>query len=100
MGRNWKKTLRDGSERLSGRVSHPLWEWFIPTASVLRVPPQKDSFVLSNPKGADGSPSIAGPLPFPLHAKDTAKATAIVFMLFILSQDCVVIYTVNNESTL
>lgn len=39
-------------------------------------------------------------LPFPLHAKDTAKATAIVFKLFILSQDCVVIYNVNTENTL
>lgn len=36
---------------------------------------------------------------FLLHAKDTAKATAIVFKLFILSQDCEVIYTVNTENT-
>ncbi len=30
----------------------------------------------------------------------TAKATAIVFKLFILSQDCVVIYNVNTENNL
>lgn len=40
------------------------------------------------------------PPPLPLLAKDTAKATAIVFKLFILSQDCVVIYIVNTENTL
>lgn len=46
------------------------------------------------------SPLIIQSIPFPLHGKDSAKATAIVFKLFILSQDCVVIYTVNNENTL
>lgn len=46
------------------------------------------------------SPSFIRSLPFPLDAKDTAKATAIVFKLFILSQDCVVIYNVNTENTL
>lgn len=45
-------------------------------------------------------PLIIQSIPFPLHGKDSAKATAIVFKLFILSQDCVVIYTVNNENTL
>lgn len=62
-------------------------------------------FILSvcNPeatKELTAGPPPSDPSLFPLHAKDTAKATAIVFMLFILSQDCVVIYTVNNENTL
>lgn len=38
--------------------------------------------------------------PSPLHAKDSAKATAVVFKLFILSQDCAVIYNVHTELTL
>lgn len=46
------------------------------------------------------SPLIIRSIPLPLHAKDSAKATAIVFKLFILSQDCAVIYNVNTENTL
>lgn len=42
----------------------------------------------------------AGLRPLPPHATDSVKATAIAFTLFILSQDCVVIYTVNTENTL
>lgn len=63
-----------------------------------------------NQRGANGrpgsvcvgpsAPSSSDPSPLPFHAKDTAKATAIVIKLFILSQDCVVIYTVNTENTL
>lgn len=86
----------------SGRVSHLLRECRLfpqlPSSVFLRRKTALTaSFILSVP---NGSPSFIGPLPFPLHAKDTAKATAVVFMLFILSQDCVVIYTVNNENTL
>lgn len=55
-------------------------------------------------QGVNG-PSVPPPSdpshpPAPPLAKDTAKATAIVFKLFILSQDCVVIYIVNTENTL
>lgn len=45
-------------------------------------------------------PPFIRSFPFPPSCKDTAKATAIVFKLFILSQDCVVIYNVNTENTL
>lgn len=77
--------------------------------SLLRVSLQKDCFnrvlhpSVCNPeatKELTAGPPPSDPSLFPLHAKDTAKATAIVCMLFILSQDCVVIYTVNNENTL
>lgn len=58
-----------------------------------------------SPEGANSRRHFIRPSPdllllFPLHAKDTAKATAIVFKLFILSQDCVVIYNVHTENTL